>query len=62
MRTILNEVVTIKIINENFNIEVKILRQQHEFLCKKKDFYILEEWMDLVSNGVFFFASDHALL
>ena len=38
MRTILNEVETIERINEKFTIEVKILWQQHEFLCMKKDF------------------------
>ena len=38
MRTILNEVVTVEIINEKFTIEVKILRQQYEFMCNKKDF------------------------
>ena len=40
MRTLLNEVLMAERINEKFAIEVNILRQQHGFLCKKKDFYI----------------------
>ena len=36
--TILHEVVMLERINI---LEVKIIRQQYEFLCKKKDFDIL---------------------
>ena len=41
MCNLLNEVVTVERINENLTIEVNILRQKYEFLCRKKDFYIL---------------------
>ena len=39
LRTLLlDEVVFVEIINVKLNIEVNILRQQHEFLFKRKDF------------------------
>ena len=41
MRTLLHEILTVEIINKKFTIETKILWQQHELLCKKKDFDIL---------------------
>ena len=61
MRNLLNEVVTVEIIDEKFTREVKIIRQQHEFLCKKKDLYLIG--VDGFSkHWSFFLASDHALL
>ena len=39
--TLRHEVLMLERINKIFTIEVKILRQQYEFLCKKKDFDIL---------------------
>ena len=39
--TLLHEVVMIERIIKIFIIEVKILRQKYEFMCKKKDFDIL---------------------
>ena len=61
LSTLLHEVVMRERVTKIFTIEVKILWQQCEFICKKKDFDILYELTDLVSNGIFF-ASDHALL
>ena len=38
MRDILNEIVSVEIVNGNLTIEVNILRQKHKYISKNKDF------------------------
>ena len=42
LRTIFDEVAYVEILNGKFVIEIIILRQQHEYLFKNKDLFVVE--------------------
>ena len=55
MRTLFDEVVYVDRMNEKFTIEVNIIRQQREFLLKKKDFICYRSGLiESAMGGLFF--------